>query len=713
MDIASELRALARNLWWSWHPSVIALLRDLDPELWRKVNHNPIAFLAQLPQDELERRASDLALEARINYAFRRQGDYLRGGRRWGDLHCGPLHTRPVAYFSAEFGLHESFPIYSGGLGILAGDHLKSASDLGIPVIGVGLMYAQGYFDQRLDASGWQQESYFETDITHLPLEEATVNDAALRVQVDPRGGRILLRVWRVPVGRSSLLLLDSDVEGNTPADRGLTGRLYGGDSRARIRQELILGVGGVRALRALGVRPGVVHLNEGHSVFSLLEMARQEMVEDGVGFEEGWQRTKARTAFTTHTPVEAGHDRFPPALVEETLGPIGEGVGLSLDALMGLGRVNPADGGEPFCMTVLGLRGAARSNAVSALHGRVTRRMWRGLWPGRAESEVPVGHITNGVHVSSWLAPPMRQLFDATLGADWEVRMGDPETWAPVSAVDDGELWEAHQVLKARLVRYVQRQVCAQESLRNGTDQACSLTAERLSPHVLTIGMARRFATYKRAHLLLTDEERFERLVKDTERPVQIIFAGKAHPQDEPGKHLIQRIFRMTCDERFMGRVVFLEDYDINVARHLVQGVDMWLNVPRRPREASGTSGMKALFNGVLNCSILDGWWAEAYDGQNGFAVGHGGQHVAEDEQDRRDAEALYSLLETHVVPLYYDRDDRGVPIMWVDRMKHALRSLAWRFNAARMAADYARECYLPLAGACNSHASTHASPG
>ena len=713
MDIASELRGLARNLWWSWHPGVIALLRDLDPDLWRQVNHNPIAFLAELPQAEIERRAVDLALEARINYAFHRQADYLRGGRRWGDIHCGPLHARPVAYFSAEFGLHESFPIYSGGLGVLAGDHLKSTSDLGVPLIGVGLMYAQGYFDQQLDASGWQQESYFQTDITHLPVEEVTANGMPLRVQVDPRGGRILLRVWRVPVGRSVLLLLDSDIDENAPADRELTGRLYGGDSRTRIRQELILGIGGVRALQALGVRPGVVHLNEGHSVFSLLELTRQEMIEDGVGFEEGWHRTKTRAVFTTHTPVEAGHDRFPPDLVEETLGPVREALALGWDQLMGLGRVNPGDAGEPFCMTVLGLRGTARSNAVSALHGRVTRRMWRGLWPGRAETEVPVGHIPNGIHVSSWLAPPMRQLFDTALGADWEECMGDPETWAPVSSVDDGELWEAHQVLKTRLVRYVQRQVCLQEALRGESGLACSLTTERLDPHVLTIGLARRFATYKRAHMLLTDEKRFERLVTDSERPVQVVLAGKAHPRDEPGKHLIQRIFRMTRDERFMGRVVFLEDYDINVGRHLVQGVDLWLNVPRRPREASGTSGMKALFNGVLNCSILDGWWAEAYDGRNGFAVGHGGQHADDEEQDSRDAEALYSLLETHVAPLYYDRDGRGVPIGWVGRMKHALLSLAWRFNAARMAMDYARECYLPLVGARSSHSSTPPAAG
>ena len=701
MQIAAELRELSRNLWWCWHTDAIALLRDLDADLWRRVNHNPIAFLAEMPAEVLEARAAELALESRINYAFHRLHEYLNRRRSWGDVHAGPLRAHPVAYFSAEFGIHESLPVYSGGLGILAGDTLKSASDLGIPLVGVGLLYAQGYFNQRLDASGWQQESYFETPIDRLPIE--TVEDAEgspLKVHVDTRAGGIAALVWRVAVGRTTLLLLDSDLEENTPANRELTGRLYGGDTDMRIRQELLLGVGGLRALTAMGIRPGVLHLNEGHSAFSLLEAARMEMASDGVDFLEAFRRVKLRTVFTTHTPVEAGHDRFHPDLTEQTLGPLREALGLPHDELMGLGRVNPSDPGEPFCMTVLGLKGSWKSNAVAAVHGQVSRRMWRPLWPGRDESEVPIGHITNGIHVSSWLAPPMRRLLDAYLGADWEQKTQLPATWEGIHRIDDAELWEAQQIIKSQLVGYVHRQVCAQEAARQGGGEACEITMERLDPAVLTIGFARRFATYKRGSMVLSDENRLEKLVSDTERPIQLVFAGKAHPHDEPGKHLIQRIFRMSSDPRFMGRVVFLEDYDINVARHLLQGVDVWLNTPRRPREACGTSGMKGVFNCALNLSVLDGWWAEAYDGLNGFAIGQGAEHVDDGEQDRRDAEALYAVLEEEVIPLYYDRGEGGVPYGWVARMKHAVQSLAWRYNAGRMVMEYATKCYLPAVG-------------
>ena len=709
MDITVELRDLATNLWWTWRPDVIAVFRDIDPDLWRDVDHNPIAFLAKIPPDVLTQRASELALEARVSYAFHRLHDYVGSRDEWGHTFGGPLHAHPVVYLSAEFGLHESLPIYSGGLGILAGDFLKSASDLGIPVVGVGLFYAQGYFNQRLDSDGWQQESYLQAEVEQLPLQLVTTAEGTpLRIEVRTRQETIALHVWRAAVGRSSLLLLDSDVEGNSESTRELTGRLYGGDAYARIRQELVLGVGGIRVLAALGIRPGVLHLNEGHSAFATLEMARSAMVHDDVPFAEAFSRVGRTTVFTTHTPVEAGHDRFDAGLTESVLGPMREEIGLSVDEMLGLGRT---DANEPFCMTVLGIKAARTTNAVSSLHGHVSRRMWHSLWPHRPEPELPIGHITNGVHVSSWLAPPMRQLFDNYLGLDWERRMCDPQMWAAISSVDDAELWECQQILKARLVSYVQRQVCRQESVRSGTTNACDITRERLSPNVLTLGFSRRFATYKRADLLLHDEARLEQLVLDQDRPVQIIFAGKAHPKDDPGKGLIQRIFRMTQDPRFLGRIVFLEDYDINTARHLVQGVDVWLNTPRRPREASGTSGMKALFNGVLNLSVLDGWWAEAYDGMNGFAIGDGGEHSSEAEQDCRDAEHLYTMLEARVLPLYYDRNEKGVPVARMAMVKNAIRSLAWRFNADRMVTQYARECYLPLIGADTSASCTVAS--
>ena len=702
VDIASELRALAANLWWTWNPNTIAVFREIDPALWREVNHSPAAFLAQIPSDQLEARAEELALKARINYAFHRLQEYLERRQSWGDVYSGPLRANPVAYFCAEFGLHESLPIYSGGLGILAGDHLKSASDLGIPIVGVGLFYAQGYFTQRLDATGWQNESYFEAEIDHLPIQRVQdPKGEPVHVQVETRSGAIRVGLWRASVGRATLVLLDSDVEGNSPADRELTGRLYGGDADLRIRQELILGVGGVRALTALGIGPGALHLNEGHCAFAPLETAREFMESDAVSFADALRRVTMRTVFTTHTPVEAGHDRFDGGLVEHVLGPLRERLGLSPEEFLALGRAHPENRQEPFCMTVLGLRAARYANGVSAHHGQVARRMWQGLWPGRSEFDVPIRHVTNGVHVASWLAPPVRQLYDRYLGPEWERHMGSPETWRPIDAIEDGELWEAHQITKARLVSYVQRQVCLHESQRGGDGTVCDLTTQRLDPAALTLGFARRFATYKRADLILMDDARLERLVSNAERPVQIIFAGKAHPRDDPGKRLIQRIFGMARDPRFLGRVVFIEDYDINVARHLIQGVDLWLNTPRRPQEASGTSGMKALFNGVLNLSILDGWWAEAYDGSNGFAIGSGGEHSSAEEQGRRDAEDLYAVLEDSVVPLYYERDARGVPRGWVARAKNAIRSLAWRFSANRMAMEYARHCYLPLVGA------------
>jgi starch phosphorylase len=692
---------LARNLWWTWQPEVISLFRDFDPELWRRVNHNPVAFLAEIPPDKIAERASELAAESRISYAFHRLSDYLQRSATLGDLYGGPLRATPIAYFSAEFGLHESIPIYSGGLGILAGDHMKSASDLGLPLVGVGLLYAQGYFNQRLDAQGWQQESYQETEIDYLPVKPEKDNgDSHLRVAVETRSGPIQIAIWSAEVGRARLILLDSDVPENRPEDRQLTGRLYGGDSGTRIRQELILGVGGVRALAKLGIRPGVLHMNEGHSAFAVLEMARREMASDQIPFADAMQRVRSRSVFTTHTPVAAGHDRFDQGLIEDALGPLRDQLGLGLAELMGLGRVHPGDGNEPFCMSVLGLNAAWRSNAVSALHGEVTRRMWHDLWPNRAVHEVPIGHLTNGVHVASWIAPAMKELFDSYLGPDWHRRQCLPATWQPVTAINDGELWEAHQIIKTRLISYVQRSVRSQMSRRGEDPDAAGHQVRRLDPNILTVGFARRFATYKRGDLLLADIDRLRALITNADRPLQIVYAGKAHPKDEPGKKLIQSIFRLTTEEGLKGRLVFLEDYDINVTRHLIQGVDVWLNTPRRPLEACGTSGMKALFNGVLNLSVLDGWWAEAYDGNNGFAIGRGGEHSDPAVQDGRDAAALYEVLENDVIPLYYDREDHGVSQGWMRRVKCALLGLAWRFNAERMLLEYARECYLPVVG-------------
>jgi starch phosphorylase len=701
-QLVDKLRELARNLWWTWQPNVITLFRELDPALWRKVDHNPVEFLKRLPAEQLERRAAEMALDSRIDYAFRRLAEYLRDTDSWGSVRASILRSRPVAYFSAEFGLHESLPIYSGGLGVLAGDHLKSASDLGIPLIGVGLLYAEGYFRQTLDADGWQQELYLNADLDLLPIESVTGPDQQpLLVSVNTATGVLHARVWRVGVGRTTLLLLDSNVPQNTESDRSLTARLYGGDARVRIRQELMLGVGGLRALHALGIHPAVLHLNEGHSAFATLEMTRSIMETNGMPFGEVVRDVSAMTVFTTHTPVAAGHDRFPAPLVEEHLGKLRESLHLSYDDFMGLGRVHPGDPNEPFCLTVLALKLSRFANGVSALHGSVSRRMWHPLYGNTPEENVPIGHITNGIHVQSWVAPQMHLLFERHLGTDWTKTQRHPETWVGIDTVDDAELWENQQVMKARLINFVRNRLVAQARRRREPESAIDRAMQALDLNALTIGFARRFATYKRSGLILQDAERLIEMVNSSDWPIQIIFGGKAHPEDRMGKELIQNIARVTRREPFASRIVFVEDYDMNVARQLVQGVDVWLNNPRRPQEASGTSGQKAALNGTLNCSILDGWWAEAYDGTNGFAIGMGQTHAVPSVQDERDHRALIETLTNQVIPLYYKRDDAtGLPRAWIARQKNAFRTLAWRFNADRMVMDYVQRGYLPAAG-------------
>jgi glycogen phosphorylase len=699
--LAERLRALASNLWWTWNPDVVNIFRDLDPVRWRELDHNPVVLLNELTAESIDARARELALHSRIHQAHRRLQEYLRHHATWGDVHAGVLLSRPVVYFSAEFGLHESMPIYSGGLGVLAGDHVKSASDLGVPLIGIGLLYSQGYFVQRLDRAGWQQEDYVEVGVDRLPLTLARNADGQpLSVEIETRSGTLAARVWRLAAGRIVLLLLDPDCEGNPPEQRKLMARLYGGDAGTRIRQELLLGVGGVRALHALGVTPGVLHLNEGHSAFATLELVRLQMESNAVEFGEAARTVAEMTCFTTHTPVAAGHDRFPAELVEEHLGPLRKACGLSRDHLLALGRVDQQNPSEEFCMTVLALKLSRYANGVSALHGGVSRRMWNDLWPERAAHEVPIGHVTNGVHVHSWLAPQMRALYDRHMGAGWAERSGQPEVWAGADAINDGELWETHQVLKARLLDFVRRRTVRQLTRNDEPEDKIEAARHALDLETLTIGFARRFATYKRATLLLQQLERLLPLLRHTFTPIQLIFAGKAHPRDDEGKRLLREIAELTRSPGFAGRMVFIEDYDINVGRHLVEGVDLWLNNPRRPLEASGTSGQKVVLNGGLNLSVLDGWWAEAYDGLNGFAIGDGSTHADPSVQDNRDAENLYGALEGQVVPLYYQRDTDGLPRAWIARMKRAIRTLGWRFNADRMVMDYVRNSYLPAAG-------------
>jgi starch phosphorylase len=700
--LAHQLYELSMNMWWAWNPAVIKLFRDIDSDGFRAAKHNPLMVVRKLGRERLHELAADAAMRARVDRAYREFRAYVSPTTpTWAETHAAPLRVRPVAYLSAEFGIHESLPIYSGGLGVLAGDHLKAASDLGLALVAVGLYYRESYFRQHIDREGQQHAEYVSAPGDYLCTTLRTTADGKpLIIEVPLAHERLLAQVWQVNVGRNQLLLLDTDVDGNSDENRRLAARLYFGDQRVRIRQELLLGVGGIRALRACGIDWSGVHLNEGHSAFATLEYARLRMIETGGSFEDAAQEVAQSTVFTTHTPVAAGHDRFPPELVDEYMEPLRISLRLSRKEFMALGRVDPEDPHETLCMTVLAFKMSRYANAVSCLHGRVTRRAWQKLWPHHREDEVPVGHITNGVHARTWLAPAMQELYSRRIGPDWADHLTDPKMWARIEGVLDAELWETHRTLRANLVSFVRREVTAQRRRNGHTEEMIAAATTALDPDSLTIGFARRFATYKRANLLFTDLERLKRIVCNAERPVQIVFAGKAHPADQPGQEVLKAVVQAGMMPELRSRIVFVEDYDINVARHLVQGVDVWLNTPRRPQEASGTSGEKVLLNGGLNLSVLDGWWAEAYDGLNGFAIGNGVCHVDVAEQDRRDAESLYRVLETEVVPLYYNQDDQGVPHGWVAYIKRAIRTLGWRFNTDRMLRDYVFECYLPSAG-------------
>ncbi len=700
-SLHQKLKELTSNLWWSWQPGLNEIFRAIDQPKWSGSAHNPLVLLEEYPSERLEHRARELGLHSRINYAYRRWQEYMSTPDTWGATRAGILNHRPVAYFSAEFGLHESMPIYSGGLGILAGDHLKSASDLGIPLVGVGLLYGEGYFSQFLDAHGWQQEKYTTVNPEHLPLRPALdPHGHPVVISVQTRSGSIFARVWRADVGRIRLFLLDTNIPQNTEEDRRLTARLYGGDTRIRIRQEIMLGIGGARALAAIGIQPSMIHMNEGHSAFAPLEIIRSRIQQDGLSFDAALRETAASCCFTTHTPVEAGHDRFEAGLVEEHVGPLADDLGLSRDALMGLGRVMPQNHSEAFCMTVLAFRLSRKANAVSSLHGVVSRRMWASLWPWQSEEEIPIGHITNGVHVPTWLSTQMRLLYDRVLPVNWHLRSGEQEVWTAFEQVTAGELWETHQSLKNQLIGFARRRL-ENHARRNGaSDEQVAEFGNFLDPRALLIGFARRFAPYKRADLLFREFEFLAELANNLQRPVQFIFAGKSHPADDNGKAMLQRVWKATQEPRLRGKIVFLEDYDINLARHLVQGVDVWLNNPRRPLEASGTSGQKVVLNGALNCSVLDGWWAEAYDGTNGFAIGTGRTHLHNDIQDERDWRSLADVLRTQIIPMYYERDADDLPQQWIKRVKRSVRTLGWRFNSDRMVMDYVNHCYVPAAG-------------
>ncbi|GAB4547791.1 MAG: glycosyltransferase family 1 protein [Anaerolineae bacterium] len=692
------LRKLAYNLRWTWSHETIELFRRLDSDLWEASGHNPVLMLGSIDQGQLAAAATDLGFLAHLERVSQNLDAYMNSESDWFRRTHGVTEGPVFAYFSAEFGLTECLSIFAGGLGALAGDHLKSASDLGVPLVGVGLLYQQGYLRQYLNEAGWQQEIYEDNDFPNLPLTlECRPDGAPLTVEVAYPGRMVTAQVWRAQVGRVSLYLLDTNIPANRIEDRGITHQLYGGDLEMRIEQEIMLGIGGYRALEALGLEPTVYHVNEGHAAFLTLERVRRLMETHGLSFAEAREAASAGTVFTTHTPVEAGHDYFPPDLMQRYFAEYARNLGLSFHEFMALGRRNPNDAGETFCMTVLALRMAAASNGVSRLHGQVSRQMWQSLWPRVPEPEVPIVHITNGVHFQSWISRDMKELYDRYLGPRWREEPADHSVWQRAERIAAEELWRTHERRRERLVAFARQRLREQLERRGVSQTQIEAADEALNPEALTIGFARRFAPYKRATLVLRDPDRLARILTNPDRPVQLIFAGKAHPRNDPGKELIRQIVDLARQERFRRHIVFLEDYDMAVARYLVQGADVWLNTPLRPREASGTSGMKAAANGVLNLSILDGWWDEAYQPEVGWAIGRGETYDDREYQDQVEAEALYNLLESDVVPLFYERGINGLPRGWIARMKASIGNLCHFFNTHRMVQEYTERFYLP----------------
>ncbi len=689
---------IAHNLWWAWHPEAVALFVRVGRDLWHRSNHNPVQMLGNCPQERLDELADD---DGFITSLQRARENLTRHLTRtpWLERLSGVPSDFTVAYFCAEFGLTECLQIYSGGLGCLAGDHLKSAAELGLPVVGVGLLYRNGYFQQYLNADGWQQEYYPDLDFANLPINPALdAADRHVQIAVEMTGRQVQVLVWKVRVGRVDLYLLDTNVADNDPVDRAITGQLYGGDMEMRIKQEIVLGIGGVHALDALGIEPDICHMNEGHSAFLALERVRRLIQRHDLSFDEARQQAAAANVFTTHTPVPAGIDRFPQEMLLRYFKNYYPQLRLDGEGLLALGRENVFAKTEFFSMAVLAIRMSDWANGVSRLHGKVSRAMWHNIWPGVPEEDVPIGHVTNGVHARSWMSGDLINLFDRYLGAArWQNDPGDQTVWESVNDVPDDELWRIHELRRNRLVLWTRRQLQTQLTARGAGLEQVREAADALDPGALTIGFARRFATYKRATMILQDTERLLAMVGDTQRPVQIIIAGKAHPADSAGKELIRQIIQTARTVVGNRRIVFIENYDINVARYMVQGCDLWLNTPRRGLEASGTSGMKAALNGVLNCSVLDGWWDEAYESDLGWAVGRGETYSNHELQDDIESRALYELLEQQVIPMFYDRDTQGVPRQWVAAMKRCISLLAPKFNANRMVQDYAQKYYLP----------------
>jgi starch phosphorylase len=691
-----RLDELASSLWWSWHAAGRLVFRTLDYTLWRQSEHNPVQQLDEISREKLEAAASDPTFLTLYDAAIAAFDNERKDGDSWyTKTHAGTF-PGPIAYFSMEFAIHHSLPIYAGGLGILAGDICKEASDLGLPLVAVGFMYPQGYFRQRISADGWQEEEYQQLDFSKAPVRPIFLPDGRkCLAEVQLKNHKLHIGAWLVNLGRVNLFLLDTGLEENEPQERQLSNRLYTGDREHRLQQEILLGVGGVRVLRTLGIQPSVWHANEGHTAFMMLERIREEVAQ-GKTFDQALESIPKTSVFTTHTPVPEGHDIFANDLVSQYFEHYWPSLGLDREAFLDLGRMS-REGGGYFNMTILALKIAGHRNAVSKLHGRVTRRMWHGLWPDLPEDEVPIIHITNGIHVPTWVAFENRQLYEKSLGHDWIDKRDDVQLWKHIEDIPNEELWRIHLILKRKLFHIILEQAQMRWARGQASPQQILAMGSLLDSDTLTIAFSRRFTEYKRPFLLFQDIERLTRIINNPLRPVQVVFAGKSHPTDTASKTLLQRVYIMARDRVFQGRIAFLEDYDIHLARYLVQGVDVWLNTPRRLQEASGTSGMKAALNGVLHLSVPDGWWYEGFNGENGWVIGDETIKTSAEAEDKSDAESLYTLLENKVVPLYYNRDRSDIPQAWMAMVKKSISSITPMFSAQRMLKEYCEKMYLP----------------
>ena len=691
-----RLKDLAYNLWWSWNSEAIDLYREIDLPLWEKLGKNPVSFIQEVSQKKLEQKLNDPDYMGRYGKVVETFDKYMNETDTWFGRTYPDKRHHVLAYFSAEYGLNEVLPIYSGGLGVLSGDHCKSASDLGIPFAAIGLFYKQGYFSQRINKDGWQETTYTELKVSHLPVKPVLDGEGRkVLINVELPGRLVYSAIWQVRVGRASLYLMDTDVEQNNEQDRWLTSRLYGGDQETRIQQEIFLGIGGVRVLEALGINATIYHMNEGHSAFMGLELIRRLVQQKGLPFKQAKEVVSSAVSFTTHTPVPAGNDVFPIQMIDKYFGNFWGSLGISKHEFLDLGL--KVSDNQNFNMTMLAMSIAGRRNGVSELHGAVTRNMFNNLWPGVPQDEVPITHVTNGIHTLTWLSPSFKYLYDKYLDSDWAERLYEKSVWEGIDRIPDQELWEIHCALKTKMIGFIRDRIRNQRIKNNESIEAVKKADSLLDPDALTIGFSRRFATYKRANLIFRDIERIKRLMNKPGMPVQIIFAGKAHPADRPAQEVIKHICDISWQDGFTGKVILVENYNMTLARNLVQGVDIWLNNPRRPMEASGTSGQKVCINGVVNFSVLDGWWCEGYNGANGWAIGDDTAYDNEYFQDNADSESIYEILEKQIVPLFYDRDENNVPVRWTGVMKESIKSLVWRFSTHRMLQEYAAKMYVP----------------